>query len=57
MRINQEIIERYLNNEASEGEIFFVERWYASFENNPDGLSELTQLERIELENKLKICS
>lgn len=54
MRINQEIIERYLNNEASEGEIFFVERWYASFENNPDGLSELTQLERIELENKIK---
>lgn len=54
MRINKEIIERYLNNEASEGEIFFVERWYASFENNPDGLSELTQLERIELENKIK---
>lgn len=54
MKLNQEIIERYLNNEASEGEIFFVERWYASFENNPDGLSELTQLERIELENKIK---
>ncbi len=54
MRINQEIIERYLNDEASEGERFFVERWYASFENKPDGLSDLTEEERAELKNKIK---
>lgn len=54
MRINQEIIERYLSDEASEGEIFYVERWYASFENRPDGLSDLTEDERARLKNKIK---
>lgn len=49
MRLNQEIIVKYLNNECSEGEQMLVEAWYKSFENNPDGISELSEDEYSEL--------
>jgi transmembrane sensor len=49
MRLNQEIIAKYLNNECSEGEQMLVEAWYKSFENNPDGISELSEGEYSEL--------
>ena len=42
MRLNQEIIVKYLNNQCSEGEQVLVEAWYKSFEHNPDGISDLS---------------
>ena len=49
MRLNQEIIAKYLNNKCSEGEQVLVEAWYKSFENNPDGISDMNDNDREEL--------
>ncbi len=54
MRLNQEIIVKYLNNECSEGEQVLVEAWYKSFENNPDGISDLSENDRDELIQKVR---
>ncbi len=54
MRLNQEIIAKYLNNKCSDGEQVLVEAWYKSFENNPDGISDLLDDERQELINRVR---
>lgn len=54
MKLNQEIIERYLKDESSPGERFLIERWYASFENNPDGLSDLSDVQQAELSQRIQ---
>ena len=54
MRLNQEIIAKYLNNQCSEGEQVLVEAWYKSFENNPDGISDLLDDERDELIQRVR---
>ena len=54
MRLNQEIIAKYLNNQCSEGEQVLVEAWFKSFENNPDGISDLSDNERDELIQRVR---
>ncbi len=54
MRLNQEIIAKYLNNQCSEGEQVLVEAWYKSFENNPDGISDMNDYEREELIQRVR---
>lgn len=54
MRLNQEIIKKYLDNQCSEGEKVLVEAWYKSFENNPDGISDLSDDEREELIQRVR---
>ena len=54
MRLNQEIIKKYLDNSCSEGEQVLVEAWYKSFENNPDGISDLSDYERDELFQRVR---
>lgn len=51
MTLNKEIFEKYLAHQCSEAEQMLVEAWYKSFENNADGLSNLSVLEQ----NKLRI--
>ncbi len=55
MRLNQEIIEKYLNNQCSEGEQVLVEAWYKSFEHNSDGISEMNDDEREELIQRVRL--
>ncbi|MEY4539200.1 MAG: hypothetical protein RLZZ306_957 [Bacteroidota bacterium] len=54
MKLNQEIIAKYLNNQCSEGEQVLVEAWYKSFENNPDGIGDLPNSERDELIQRVR---
>lgn len=54
MRLNQEIIAKYLNSQCSEGEQVLVEAWYKSFENNPDGISEMNDDDREELIQRVR---
>ena len=54
MRLNQEIIKKYLDNQCSEGEQVLVEAWYKSFENNPDGISDLSDDKREELIQRVR---
>ncbi len=54
MRLNQEIITKYLNNQCSEGEQVLVEAWYKSFERNPDGISDLNDDDREELIQRVR---
>ena len=54
MRLNQEIIAKYLNNQCSEGEQVLVEAWYKSFENNPDGISDMSDDDREELIQRVR---
>ena len=54
MRLNQEIILKYLNNQCSEGEQILVEAWYKSFEHNSDGISDLSDSEREELIQRVR---
>ena len=54
MRLNQEIIAKYLNNQCSEGEQVLVEAWYKSFENNPDGISDMSENECEELIQRVR---
>lgn len=53
MILNKEIIERYLNNQSTQQERELIEAWYYSFENNLDGISQMTDDEQINLENEL----
>lgn len=53
MKLNKEIIERFLNNQSTEQERELIEAWYYSFENNLDGISQLTDEEQLDLENEL----
>ncbi|MER0439578.1 FecR family protein [Emticicia sp. W12TSBA100-4] len=53
MKINKEIIERFLQNTSTDQERRAVETWYYSFENNLDGISQLTDEEQLDLENEL----
>lgn len=54
MRLNQEIITKYLDNQCSEGEQVLVKAWYKSFEHNPDGISNLSNDEREELIQRVR---
>lgn len=54
MRLNQEIIEKYLNHQCSEGEQVLVEAWYKSFENNADGISDMSDDNREELIQQIR---
>ena len=54
MRLNQEIIEKYLNNQCSEGEQVLVEAWYKSFENNYDGISDMSDENHEELIHRIR---
>jgi len=54
MRLNQEIIEKYLNHQCSEGEQVLVEAWYKSFENNADGISDMSDDNREELIQRIR---
>lgn len=54
MRLNQKIITKYLNNQCSEGEQVLVEAWYKSFENNTDGISEMSDENRVELIQRIR---
>ena len=49
MKLNKEIIKKYLAHQCSEAEQMLVEAWYKSFENNPDGISDLSVDEQNEL--------
>lgn len=53
MKLNKELIERFLNNQSTEQERELIEAWYYSFENNLDGISQLTDGEQLDLENEL----
>ncbi|WP_435355778.1 FecR family protein [Emticicia sp. SJ17W-69] len=53
MRLNQEIIERFLQNKCTDNERQAVESWYLSFEKNLDGISQMPEDEQITLENEL----
>ena len=53
MKISQEIIERFLQNKTTEAENFLVDDWYNSFNYQPDGISNLSELAQINLENQL----
>ncbi|WP_064197338.1 MULTISPECIES: FecR family protein [Emticicia] len=53
MILNKEIIERFLNNQSTQQELELIEAWYYSFENNLDGISQMTDDEQINLENEL----
>lgn len=53
MIFNQEIVERFLQNKCTQEEILVVENWYRSFENNLDGISNLSENEQNILENEL----
>lgn len=53
MRMNKSIVERFLKNECTEQERELIETWYFSFENNLDGISQMTDEEQIGLENEL----
>lgn len=54
MKLNQEIIAKYLNNQCSEGEQILVEAWYKSFENNPDGISNMSDGDLQELSARVR---
>ena len=54
MTLNKEIIEKYLSHQCSEAERMLVEAWYKSFENNPDGISDLSVSEQNELSNQVR---
>ena len=54
MRLNQEIIKKYLNNQCSEGEQVLVEAWYKSFENNYDGISDMSDENQEELIHRIR---
>ncbi|MBC7408107.1 MAG: FecR family protein [Arcicella sp.] len=54
MILNQEIIEKYLNNQCSEGEQVLVEAWYKSFENNDDGISNMSDENHKELIHRIR---
>ena len=54
MKLNQEIIAKYLNNQCSEGEQILVEAWYKSFENNPDGISNMSDSDFQELSARVR---
>ena len=54
MRLNQEIIKKYLNNQCSEGEQVLVEAWYKSFENNDDGISNMSDENHKELIHRIR---
>lgn len=54
MILNQEIIEKYLNNQCSEGEQVLVEAWYKSFENNDDGISDMSDENHKELIHRIR---
>ena len=54
MILNQEIIEKYLNTQCSEGEQVLVEAWYKSFENNDDGISNMSDENHKELIHRIR---
>ena len=54
MRLNQEIIKKYLNNQCSEGEQVLVEAWYKSFENDYDGISDMSDENQEELIHRIR---
>ena len=54
MILNQEIIKKYLNNQCSEGEQVLVEAWYKSFENNDDGISDMSDENHKELIHRIR---
>ena len=53
MTINQEIVERFLQNKCTDAELLAIETWYFSFEHNLDGIGQLSENEQIVLENEL----
>lgn len=53
MKLNQEIVERFLQNKCTDEERQAVETWYFSFEQNLDGISQMPENEQIDLENEL----
>ncbi|MDZ7934265.1 MAG: hypothetical protein U5M51_04725 [Emticicia sp.] len=53
MSINKLIVERFLKNQCTLQEQELVEAWYISFENNLDGISQMTDEEQMSLENEL----
>ncbi len=53
MKLNKEIIERFLKNTSTDEERQAVETWYFSFEKNNDGISQMPENEQITLENEL----
>jgi transmembrane sensor len=48
-----ELLERYINGECTAEEIAIVKKWYFSFENDDDHVSELTLLEEKKLEERI----
>lgn len=53
MKLNKEIIERFLQNTSTDEERQAVETWYFSFEHNLDGISQMPENDQIALENEL----
>jgi len=51
--ISIELLERYINGECTEEEIAIVKKWYFSFEEDEDHVSELTQQEEKKLEQRI----
>jgi len=48
-----ELLEKYIKGECTQAEATLVKQWYASFEHNPDGISNLSFAEEKELEERL----
>ena len=48
-----ELLEKYIKGECSQAEETLVKQWYASFEQEPDGISDLSFAEEQELEENL----
>ncbi len=53
MILNQEIVERFLQNKCTDAELLAIEKWYFSFEDNLDGISQMPENEQIAMENEL----
>jgi transmembrane sensor len=53
MKLNKEIIERFLHDQCTDEERVAVETWYHAFEKNVDGISNLPENEQFYLENEV----
>lgn len=48
-----ELLEKYIKGECTQAEETLVKQWYASFEHEPDGISDMSFAEEQELEEQL----
>lgn len=54
MRLNQDIIEKYLLNNCTKAEKILLEACYKSFDKNPDGITDLNEEDLLALKTKVR---